>query len=956
MHLPPQSFQPYASPLTPSSASNAYPSTGGGGYVTHGGAQVPAQAPFSAAPATMMSGAPQLPSRRMMSAESSNIQLSGDVTHAGVHQFSTDLPAGGPAVWPGQPGLGQAVQYQPHLLPAVAGPPLAGIGQPAIGFSQTTSASAGSQGPFTFHPAAPGRSVPPAPTQEASSSTVTGGSASPDAASGPLPQMPLLQPAPAFTPTATPANTEDRAAVRSQLCKQAFQFVDALRTGHIDISQNKTALTMVFDQLGVPMPKDEWYGRVFRNFVGNEQDLIDYKGFKEVVRQWDEHHRKKREKRQTQPLQPQSQSSRSTQLPQPPQQPVPTVSASADGSSAQSARCLPSEQDASSAIMVTTAGLEAAPPDEVASERERDEVQPHASLSCSFPGIAQTREQGSTPATNSSKNSAAALGTSSAGATEAGEDAELTRSSSTLTRRSAANIASEVMFPTYVGRLAIFDDYEFFGDVGSGSFGKVMVVRHRMTKQLRACKVVAVQTALQRELIDTEIRLLKSLNHPNIMKMHEVYFEQAKENGQITNGNIYLVTELCEGGDLFSRILHHYERLKQPMTESHVAYMMQQILSATKYCHDKGIIHRDIKPENILFVDRSSSSPLKIIDFGLADFHEKIREQAKEVKVSRSGTMGRLARMLPSVNGRHLIPWHERKRVMQKAGTPHYMSPEMIEGSYDHKTDLFSIGIILCQLFTGWHPFYTPGDDEQAVRAKILQPEPVQFPKDIWQPVSEDAADLCRKLLEKSPKNRPSASQALTHPWFLDPSKPSPFGNVEGLSVSIFDGLMQYQAYNKLKRAVLQLLTRELSEFQIQELRGKFMALDKQGDGLLSAEELVEGMRHVGYRMSQDELQQIVAALDGTGTQRIGYKEFISALIERRVKFDRQQLFECFKKFDKQGIGKITYEDVKSVMCNAITQSEWQEIAEVGAQQDPKQMPELTFDEFVALMEHDPDS
>lgn len=58
-----------------------------------------------------------------------------------------------------------------------------------------------------------------------------------------------------------------------------------------------------------------------------------------------------------------------------------------------------------------------------------------------------------------------------------------------------------------------------------------------------------------------------------------------------------MVIELCEGGDLFSRILHHYERLKQPMTESHVAFMMQQILSATKYCHDRGIIHRDIKRE-----------------------------------------------------------------------------------------------------------------------------------------------------------------------------------------------------------------------------------------------------------------------------------------------------------------------------------------------------------------------
>jgi len=517
---------------------------------------------------------------------------------------------------------------------------------------------------------------------------------------------------------------------------------------------------------------------------------------------------------------------------------------------------------------------------------------------------------------------------------------------------SAAELKSEIMFPTYVGRLAIFDDYEFLGDVGQGSFGKVMVVQHRQSRHYRACKVVTVQSTLQRELIDTEIKLLKDLNHPNIMKMHEVYFEQERSQGRVTNGNIYLVTEYCEGGDLFTRILHHYNHMKQPMTEIQVSFVMKQILSATRYCHDKGVIHRDIKPENILFVDLTSESPLKIIDFGLSNFTETIREQAREVKVPRGGTMGKLARMLPSFNGKHLIPFHERKKVMQKAGTPHYMAPEMIEGSYDEKADIFSIGIILCQLFTGWHPFYVPGDDELAVREKILDPEPVHFPPGIWAPVTPEARDLCMKLVEKCPKTRPSARQCLDHPWFTDPDKAkhSPHGNYEVLSMSIFEGLMQYQAYNKLKRAVLQLLTRELTENQIQELRKKFMALDRQGDGLLSPEELIAGMKHVGYDMTGADLASVMSALDGSGSQRIGYKEFISALIERRVKFDRQQLWECFKKLDKTGSGFITYEGVKSIMTPAITESEWQEIASlVGG--SPSELPDLSFDDFVALME-----
>merc|ERR1712187_69771 len=163
-------------------------------------------------------------------------------------------------------------------------------------------------------------------------------------------------------------------------------------------------------------------------------------------------------------------------------------------------------------------------------------------------------------------------------------------------------------------------------------------------------------------------------------------------------------------------------------------------------------------------------------------------------------------------------------------------------------------------------------------------------------------------------------------------------------------------AYNKLKRAVLQLLTRELSEFQIQELRKKFMALDTEGDGLLSPTELLTAMRHVGYEMSPAELEHLVDSLDGTGNQRIGYKEFISALIERRVKFDRQQLRECFNKFDKDKTGKISYNDVKGVMAGQVlTEQEWEEIVQFGSSQiggGSVQSSELTFDQFVVLMEH----
>merc|ERR1712137_302724 len=114
----------------------------------------------------------------------------------------------------------------------------------------------------------------------------------------------------------------------------------------------------------------------------------------------------------------------------------------------------------------------------------------------------------------------------------------------------------------------------------------------------------------------------------------------------------------------------------------------------------------------------------------------------------------------------------------------------------------------------------------------------------------------------------------------------------------------------------------------------------------------VQGMRHIGYEMTDVELERIVAALDSSGGRRIGYKEFISALIERKVKFDRQQLWECFKKFDHSGSGYISYEDVRAVLHGGgdgstpgITESEWLEMPGAKASQG------LCFDEFVALME-----
>lgn len=144
-----------------------------------------------------------------------------------------------------------------------------------------------------------------------------------------------------------------------------------------------------------------------------------------------------------------------------------------------------------------------------------------------------------------------------------------------------------------------------------------------------------------------EIDIMRELDHPNIIKLFEV-FEDTRF--------VYLVMELCEGGELFDKIIENIH-----FTESTARYYFHQMMSALSYIHSKNICHRDLKPENFLMLDNSEKSPLKIIDFGLSMKLES--DSKKEVK---------------------------KINMKTRAGTPYYISPEVLKGSYDMSCDIWS--------------------------------------------------------------------------------------------------------------------------------------------------------------------------------------------------------------------------------------------------------------------------
>jgi calcium-dependent protein kinase len=461
------------------------------------------------------------------------------------------------------------------------------------------------------------------------------------------------------------------------------------------------------------------------------------------------------------------------------------------------------------------------------------------------------------------------------------------------------------------GKLAIFDDYEFFDKAGQGSFGKVMVVRHKATKQVRACKAITLRGGQnQLELIKTETHLLRSLDHPNILKLFETYYD---------GSNVYMISELCEGGSLMDRLNFHYppNQKNNPnrlMSEGLVALIMQQLLAAVACCHSQKIIHRDIKPDNILFVNRSKESPLKLIDFGLATTLENALKTVRELKIKRKGLGGILGKIVPScLPG--CVPQYTKRRVMTRAGTIHYFSPEMIRGEYTELTDVFSVGIIMYQLLTGIHPFYTPGvDDENSVRFKISKRD-AEFPVSYWSHISTDAKDLTRRLLVRDPNHRITAAQAIKHRWFKDPLKPTLHGSNGGsVTQSIFEGLREYSKSTRLKQALLRLLARELTEIQTQDLRKKFLSLDKSGDGRITRDELVSGLKAVG--INPNEVETIMPP---TGENSISYNIFLAALSERKVKYGKNQLREAFKKLEPNGDNIIQMDALVNIIVTNIT-------------------------------------
>ena len=308
--------------------------------------------------------------------------------------------------------------------------------------------------------------------------------------------------------------------------------------------------------------------------------------------------------------------------------------------------------------------------------------------------------------------------------------------------------------------------YELGRLLGHGTFAKVYHARNLQSGKSVAMKVVSKEKVIQvgmMEQIKREISVMKMVQHPNIVELHEVLASKSK---------IYFAMELVRGGELFSKIAKG--RLKEDLARVY----FQQLISAIDFCHSRGVYHRDLKPENLLLDEEGN---LKVTDFGLSAFTEHLKQDGL---------------------------------LHTTCGTPAYVAPEVIgKKGYDGaKADLWSCGVILYVLLAGFLPFQD--DNIVAMYRKIYRGD---FKCPPW--FSSEARRLITKLLDPNPMTRITIAKIMDSSWFkksapksiltkeeqeYQESEKSPFKQSETLNafhiISLSEGLNLSPMFEEKKR------------------------------------------------------------------------------------------------------------------------------------------------------------
>ena len=447
------------------------------------------------------------------------------------------------------------------------------------------------------------------------------------------------------------------------------------------------------------------------------------------------------------------------------------------------------------------------------------------------------------------------------------------------------------------------DNYKIINKLGKGSFGNVYKVKHKISGEIRAMKIIKNTSVDDKVGVENakflkEIQVLKELDHPNIIKIFEYY---------VDNKNHYIITELLTGGELYDTIIKCHK-----FNEKTAAFIMRQILSALNYLHSKGIVHRDIKPENILVqkIDKKENQDeiyIKLIDFGASNFFK------------------------------------ENEILKLKVGSPYYIAPEVLNKNYNEKCDIWSAGVVLYVMLTGNFPFV--GKTSQKLFESIKTGKYKTSGKE-WEAISKEAKELIRKMLELDSNKRISASACLKSNFFsiLQTQEEMP-----ALLPSVFTNIFKLNAREKIQQATIGIIVHNIQQNdQVEKLKDIFELLDINKDGQLTYSEIKQAFRKIfpDDYVTEEKMELILEKMDENNDGVISYEEFLRITINEKILLEKNNLRLAFDKLDLNKDGKLS----KGELLNILDKGASDYVDDLLNLIDKNKDGYISFDEFCHLM------
>jgi serine/threonine protein kinase len=450
--------------------------------------------------------------------------------------------------------------------------------------------------------------------------------------------------------------------------------------------------------------------------------------------------------------------------------------------------------------------------------------------------------------------------------------------------------------------------------VGQGSFGIVQLVEDKRV-QNRTLVMKTINKSkmnLSLEILEQEIKNLRSLDHPNIIKILE-YFDDSQ--------NIYIVMENCDGGELL-KIVEENLKNGRYVNEQWAMEVFRQVLEAIVYCHGRGVMHKDLKAENIMLIDSLNNNGVPhavVIDFGLAEMFE---DPAR------------------------------RSRVV--SGSPMSMAPEVWGSainrniSIGYKCDVYSLGCVIFHVLSGDFPIMAKTNEPNDWLRKIkIGPN-----WSLLKHCSPEAVDLVKKMMTIDERLRPTARECLHHDWFKSSvSSPRMKGDSKQplLTSEQLKALIKYNSRNSFEKAVFMQIATRSKVSELSRVNKIFYSLDSESKGYVDKAQCVDALVQLG--LPRELAEQTSRSLDVDGNNRIEYSELVAGLISFSEDHINTMLWTVFTGLDRDGNGYLDVTEIKRLLNqgalhNIGLEANEKEIIETFNSVDTDKSGTISFNEF----------